>query len=347
MRIPGKIQTTSALVTTLTFLLLLVSSCAAPIDIPHQFPTPPPPPAPTPLEKLQLKPDIELEALIAKIAEEAKGKVGVAAVVLETGETAMLNADQRFPMQSVYKLPIAMAVVDQVRRGELDLDAVVGVTKDDFVRPGMRSPLRDKNPNGGEFTIRELIRLSLVESDGTASDVLMNIAGGAINIQAFLTQIGVRDMRVSNTEKEIGRDRETQFDNWATPAGAVELLRWLRANSNVRKVDGEAMSGADGAVAGDGMPLIVQFMTDSTPGANRLKGLLPKGTAVAHKTGTSGTQNGITAATNDIGTISLPNGDHLAIAVFVSDSPADQTTRESVIAKIAKAVWDKYSAIAK
>ena len=64
---------------------------------------------------------------------------------------------------------------------------------------------------------------------------------------------------------------------------------------------------------------------------------------VAHKTGTSGSRNGITAATNDIGIITLPNGKHLAIAVFVSDSPADEKTREEVIAKITKAAWDKWS----
>ena len=53
--------------------------------------------------------------------------------------------------------------------------------------------------------------------------------------------------------------------------------------------------------------------------------------------------NGVTAATNDIGIITLPNGKMFAIAVFVSDSPADEKTREEVIAKIAKTVWDKWS----
>src|SRR4029077_2374180 len=90
--------------------------------------------------------------------------------------------------------------------------------------------------------------------------------------------------------------------------------------------------------------LLLKFMIESTPGAKRLKGLLPPGTIVAHKTGTSGTENGITAATNDIGIITLPNGRHVAVAVFVSDSPADEATREGVIAKVAKAIWEKFSA---
>ena len=84
-------------------------------------------------------------------------------------------------------------------------------------------------------------------------------------------------------------------------------------------------------------------MAASNTGPRRLKGLLPTGTVVAHKTGTSGTENGETAATNDIGIITLPNGRHIAIAVFVSDSPADEGTREGVIARIAKAAWDKTS----
>jgi beta-lactamase class A len=41
--------------------------------------------------------------------------------------------------------------------------------------------------------------------------------------------------------------------------------------------------------------------------------------------------------------ITLPNGKHIAIAIFVSDSPVDEGKRESVIAKIAKAVWDKWN----
>ena len=298
--------------------------------MPTEYPTPEPAPWSTPLPKFVLKPDAELEKQIAKIAEEAKGKVGVAAVVLETGDSAVLNADQHFPMQSVFKLPIAMAVMEQIKRGELDLDEKIGVTKEDMVRQGQRSPLRDANPNGGEFTIRELIRLSLVESDGTASDVLMRVAGGANEIQSYLSLIGIQDIKVVNTEKEIGKDWQTQYENWATPIASIELV--------------DSLGGLSEHILLEGSPLILNNMLESKPGQNRLKGRLPAEALVYHKTGTSGTQNGITGATNDIGIIWLPNGNRLGIAVFVSDSPADEKTREAVIAKIAKAVWDKWSA---
>jgi beta-lactamase class A len=64
---------------------------------------------------------------------------------------------------------------------------------------------------------------------------------------------------------------------------------------------------------------------------------LPAGTVVAHKTGSSGTHDGVTAATNDIGLITLPDGRKLAVAVFVTDARADSATRDKVIAQIAAA----------
>lgn len=328
---------------------LLVSACSTNIEIPTGFPTPPPKQAAEPLPKIDLKRDAELEAALSKIAEAAKGKVGIAAILLDTGDAALVNGDQRFPMQSVYKLPISMAIMEQVRLEKLDLDAKIGVSKDDMVRAGIRSPLRDANPNGGEFTIRELIRLSVVESDGTASDVLMGVAGGAGAIQTFLAEIGIDDLKVVNTEKEIGRDWQTQYANYSTPLASAELLRWLDA-ANSAEAEDTALTHDDGNIGmSKGVsPLtefqtLTQFMADSNPGAKRLKGKLPAGTYAAHKTGTSGTQNGITAATNDVGIIRLPNGKRFVIAVFVSDSPADEKTREAVIANAAKAGWDRWN----
>jgi beta-lactamase class A len=269
----------------------------------------------------------ELQNQLSQIASAAKGKVGVAAVVLETGETVSLNSHDHFPMQSVYKLPISMAVMKQVDAGKINLEQKVRVTKDDFGSRGQHSPIRDKNPNGTDISVSDLLRYAISESDGTASDVLMRLAGGPKAIQAYLSELKITDMTVLNTEKELGQDWQTQYRNWASPEAAVSLLRALHERRGLSE---------------SSQALLLKLMIESTPGAKRLKGLLPAGTIVAHKTGTSGSRKGITAATNDIGIITLPNGKHLAIAVFVSDSPADEATREGVIAKIAKVAWERF-----
>jgi beta-lactamase class A len=260
-----------------------------------------------------------------EIAHDANGRVGMAVMLLESRESVELRGDERFPMHSVYKLPIAMAVLQRVDRGELQLDQTVKVETTDFVRKGMYSPIRDKYPQGAQLTIAELLRYAVAESDGTASDELLKLTGGARGVMLFLNDINVSGVNVVNSEKEIGRDWQTQYENWATPKAAVEVLAALQTSRGL-----SAQSQA----------FLLKLTTESIPGAKRLKGQLPTGTVVAHKTGTGGTRDGITSATNDIGIITLPNGTHLAVAVFVSDSSADEATRESVIARIAKAAWD-------
>ena len=268
-----------------------------------------------------------LQKQITEIAGLAKGRVGVSAVVLESGDTvAALNPEDHFPMQSVYKLPISMAVMNLVDAGKVKLDQTVKLTKDDYIGRAAHSPIRDRYPNGTELTVNDLLRYAISESDGTASDVLMKLAGGPAAVQADLSSLSITDWKIVDTEKAFVQDHSLQYRNWATPDAAVALLRALHEKRGLTE---------------SSQTLLLKFMTESRPGAKRLKGLLPAGTVVAHKTGTSGTEKGITAATNDIGIITLPNGRHLAIAVFVSDSPADEATREGVIAKIAKAVWDQ------
>ena len=279
--------------------------------------------SPTP-SKANEKQNDELQKQIEQIASVAKGRVGVAAEVLETGEAVALNLHEHFPMQSVYKLPIGMAVLAQVDNGKLNLAQQVRVEKSDFVRIGQRSPIRDKNPNGVELSLREVLRYAVSESDGTASDVLLKLIG-VDAVSKYLNELGINELIVANSEKEIGKDWETQYRNWASPAGSLQLLRSLHERRGISEASQQ---------------LLYKFMIETPTFPTRLKGLLPKTAVVAHKTGSSGMSNGITAATNDIGIVTLPNGHHLAIAVYVSDSPVDLETREKVIAQITKAIWD-------
>jgi beta-lactamase class A len=255
-------------------------------------------------------------------AKEARGRVGVAAVIVESEESAELNGTAHFPMQSVYKLPISMAVVQLVDEGKLSLEKIVEIRPADFIPAEKHSPLRDQNPSGTRKTIRELIRYALVESDGTASDILLREVGGAPAVMKYLRAFGVNDLIVKHTEMEMSW--KTQYEDWCTPRAAVQVLLMVQRGNGV-------------SVAG--RELILKYMEESQTGAARIRNLLPKGTVVADKTGASGMQNGMAAATNDIGLVTLPDGRHMAIAVFVSDSAAADAVRDSVIANIAFAAW--------
>jgi beta-lactamase class A len=268
----------------------------------------------------------QLRERMEEIARETGGPVGAAAVIIEGGRVVSFNGSQRFPMQSVYKLPIAMAVLRAVDGGRLRLTQKVNVRPEDLVPERLHSPLRDNNPRGGEFTLRELLRLLIAESDGTASDVLLNLAGGPEKVKAYLRGLGVEGVNVETTERAMAQgDEQVQYRNSATPESMLTLLRALQ--------EGRGLSRASRG-------LLLDFMLKSTPGPRRLKGMLPPGTPVAHKTGTSGTAEGLTRATNDVGIVTLPDGRHMAVAVFVSDTKAGADVREGVIAGVARAAWD-------
>jgi beta-lactamase class A len=138
--------------------------------------------------------------------------------------------------------------------------------------------------------------------------------------------LGFGDIHIQFSELEMGAGKG---DNHATPAAMVALLaRVARHDVGLTPASAERL---------DSLLLRV------TTGRRRLGGALPAGTPVAHKTGTSGTRAGKTDATNDVGLISLPNGHRIAVAVFVHASPADETTREATIARLARLAYDTFS----
>jgi len=267
---------------------------------------------------------------LADVAKTSGGHLGVCAQEAGAARVEQLNGDERFPMQSVYKLPIAMAVLDQVERKAITLNEKISLTARDMADVRFHSPLHDRYPEGGvDLSVRDLIRAAIVDSDGVASDALYKLAGGGPRVTAYLRGIGIRDMAVVATERDMSHDEQVQYRNYATPCAAVGLLRALDAGRGVSPAARD---------------LLLKDLTDSVPGPKRIKGQLPPGTPVAHKTGTDGTRNGLTRATNDIGIITLPDGRHLAVAVFVKDSTADETTRERTIATAARLAFDAWTA---
>jgi len=263
-----------------------------------------------------------LRASLDSLARGVDGRLGMAAMVIETGEAVSVRGHDRFPMQSVYKLPIVMAVLSRIDRGQLRLDQLVPVDSADIAP--VHSPITERYPTGGiSLSIEDLLRGAIVESDGTASDVLLKLVSPDA-VTGFLRSLGIGGMKIVATEKAMARDSMVQYRNWATPTAAVALLRALQS--------GRGLSAASRG-------LLMGWLVETGIGARRIKGLLPPGTVVAHKTGTDRTSGGLTRATNDIGIITLPDGRHVALAVFLSDSRADEPARERAIAAVARAVW--------
>ena len=267
-----------------------------------------------------------LERQIATIAREAQGKVAVACLLAGTGLRCNLLPQSRPPMQSVFKLPLVVTVLHLIESGTLTLDQPIRFLKSDRILPKTYSPLQDKYPDADvDVPLRELAQSAVALSDNTAADILLRIVGGPATVNQYLAGLGIRGFHLRDGEAALHRDQRAQYRNWLQPSAAVAFLRLLNDQPPLHPPHIE---------------LLFQWMRESPTGAKRLKADLPSDTGVMHKTGTSGVTQGLAHATNDIGLIRLPDGRHLAIAVFVTDSRADEAVRESVIAGIAKVVYD-------
>ncbi|NUN68712.1 MAG: class A beta-lactamase, subclass A2 [Bacteroidetes bacterium] len=271
-----------------------------------------------------------LRTAIERIVAGKDVVVGVSVLSGDGRDTLSLNGSRRFPLQSVFKFHIAAAVLQQIDQRRFALTDSIEVRGPQLL-PGLWSPLREEHPNGGWFTIAALIRYSVSQSDNAACDALLRLAGGPAAVERFFHSNGITDIAIVLNEETMQKDWEQMFLNWSTPLAATEAVRLLYVNRN-------------GLLSTQSHRFLWTVMRETETGLKRLKGNLPPGTAVLHKTGSSGTNStGITEAVNDIGIIVLPDGRHIYISVFVSRSRENSETNERIIAEIAKAAYDHFT----
>jgi beta-lactamase class A len=307
------------------------------------------PSKPTGIERLK----VQIEGVIQGVEE----KVGVAIKHLESGEELYLNGDINFPMASVFKIPIFVEVMAQVKDGKLSLEEEIRIQKpDQHMGSGM---LSDLDAPGIALSIRNLINLMMFISDNSATDILLTRVG-AENVNARMRQLGITDITVNRTCQHLimdylGMDHakyqglslhevltdyrmmreenpetvakaKTNFSSilkdQSTPRAMNKLLELIFQ----RKIIDEASCD-----------FIIEVMLECQTGRGRIKGDLPRGAKVAHKTGTIG------GTVNDSGIIYLPDGmGHVAISLFTKDMDIDTGDVEEIIAQISRFVYDYF-----
>jgi beta-lactamase class A len=258
---------------------------------------------------------------------DAYNAVAGVGIISPSGDTISINGKNKFSMQSVFKFPLALYILSQVDKKRLSLDQEIILQKGDL-RPLTWSPLRDSCEEGQGVTIATLLKYTICYSDNNGCDILFRVAGGPGKVNQFLRRKRVRGIFVMTTEEQMHNNWQVQFLNSTTPLAMAQLLNRFRK--------GELLSSGS-------TKFLSQLMFETITGPLRLKGKLPKEVPVAHKTGTSGYNDGISAATNDVGFVTLPNGEVYCIAVFITASREKQEVNDEIIARISEAVYRYFS----
>ena len=252
-------------------------------------------------------------------------KLGFALYDFSTGKSISINGNDRYPMQSVFKFPIGVALLDCVSRGEFSLSDSVTLTKADLL-PDLWSPIRERWPEGVRLPLVSVMTYMVAHSDNSATDFLIHKIGGVARIQDIINRLGAKKINIRNTEAEIQGSWSVQFDNWTTPNAMVDFLRLMN--------DGKLLDKANTAV-------LWEIMASASSGSvNRL---VSKTVTFARKTGYSGVNSqGIIAAQNDVGIIEFEDGRRVAYAIFLTDSTLGTDAGYDILAQIGKAIWKAY-----
>ncbi len=278
-----------------------------------------------------------LKARIERVVRNADGTVGVAVRHIESGRGLVVNGDVLFPMASAFKVPILTELLAQAAEGKFSLEDEIVVAKDDqHPGSGMISSLIVP---GIKLSVLNMAHFMMMISDNSATDMLLEKVGPA-SVNARLRAAGIERMTV-------GRSCQAMIQDYRE---AVSGLKTREERKKAIVAYGENPDDAATPVAMNNLlekivrqeildpascDLILAIMRKCETGAARIKGLLPPGTAVAHKTGT------IAGTVNDCGVITLPDGQgRIVLTVFCKDFMGPTEDVEALIAGIARVVYD-------
>lgn len=269
----------------------------------------------------------ELRRSVSEAVEKVDAQVGVAMICGR--DTLTLNHATDYPLMSVFKLHIAVALMQQVDAGILPLDSVLAVPYSGLHHDTW-SPMRDDAAgNDREMTVDRLLRYSVCRSDNNACDILIDLVGGISVVNDSIGGLGLSDVTLKETEASMHEDILRSYNNVSSPLSVCVLLD--------RLYSGEVLSPASTGY-------LMELLGESTTGKGKISAGLPEGSFIGHKSGLSDRRpDGVLMASGDVATFSCGNGERASLAILVKDTPESEARVDSLFAEIASIIHAHYS----
>ena len=294
------------------------------------------------------------EAQLAAIEARSQGKLGAAVVTAQGAH--YLNRDDKFSLQSVMKLMVAMAALEQVDRGQWRLDQSFGFKRSDLSLSHQPITQRLGRRESIQITLDECIELMVTESCSGAADFIIRRLGGPQAVNAFLVKHDIQGMRIDRQE----RDLQTQIGGISWRPEFVDEDVIEAAYAAVSEADKDAayaryLADPRDTTTPAAMAKLLQkllkgqlftpkstryllgVMERTVTGPDRLQAGVPKGWTLGHKTGTSSTHRGVAGATNDVGIARNKAGDWVILVALLRESTLPPRERDRILADVARA----------
>ena len=289
------------------------------------------------------------------------GSVGIAVKSIDEGWETGWKDGELYPQQSVSKLWVSVTALDAVDRKRVSLDDKVTLTKDDLTL--FHQPIADEILKDGSYStsVEDLLERAITTSDNTANDKLMRTVGGPAAVRAMISRKHLGAIRFADGERSLqsriagltwsqdysigskffevrdalpGAVRSAAFNRYiASPYDGAAPSAIVNALSKLKR--GELLSPASTAH-------LLDIMSHTHTGPNRLKGGLAPGWTLSHKTGTGQELAGVQAGYNDIGILTAPDGRSYAVAVMIKKTSTPLPVRMTLMNNVVEAVIDEH-----
>jgi beta-lactamase class A len=251
---------------------------------------------------------------VLALEEAAQGRLGL--VVLDTGTRARFShrANERFPLCSTFKLPLAAAVLEQADRGREQLDRPIPVSALDIVP---HSPVT-QSCIGGVATVAELCEATMIDSDNAAANLLLPVVGGPAGLTRFMRRMDGGVSRLDRVEPALNESCPGDPRDTTSPAAMVAMLQRLAFGSALLPQSRERLVG---------------WMLANRTGARRLRAGLPAGWRIGDKTGA-----GANGSDNEAAILWPPNRPPILVAAYLTRTPLPFERTNAIHAQLARLI---------
>lgn len=298
-----------------------------------------------------------LQQELNRIAASFQGKVGIGVTQAGCDWVVGARQDEFFPQQSVSKLWVALSVLDAVDQGKVRLDQPLTLRPEDLVV--FNQPMRWRLLEEGSLTlpVHSLLESSLSLSDNLANDKLLWTVGGPDHVRGVLKDRGLHGIRFGPGERLLqsgiaGVEWKPELAlannfNDARERLPLEQRQALLARYVADPMDGATPAGISKALGqlamGDllspaNTQVMLDIMAHSRSGPRRLKGGVPAGWKVYHKTGTGQELRGLATGYNDVAVFQAPDGTSYGVAVMIGETCQPIPVRMEMMQAVSRAV---------
>lgn len=259
--------------------------------------------------------DPSVQTRLRELEGTVGGRLGVAALDMESDRRVDYRSANLFPLCSTFKLLLAGAVLSKVDHGKEQLDREMPLTQADLLDYApVSKPLLAK----GRITVAEALAGAVSDSDNTAANLLLSSIGGPGALTLFARSLGDRTTHLDRVEPFLNEATPGDARDTTSPAAMLNDMGVLLLEDALSRTSREMLTG---------------WLVKSRTGLNKLRAGMPADWTIGDKTGMGGH-----GAIADVA-IAWPAGRKpLLVAAYLTESAASQDERIKALADIARIV---------